>query len=217
MTAEIQTSPPSSPETIIAFKATRPDGTDYRTGSVRYDVGTTVEVEGCDPPEEGPCGRGLHVSPQPRQTCRYINRSLRGARARFFEVHIQPQDVIARGSDKLRVSKLHVAREVAFEEVFPGLDTEGLRQRVEAVRAEMATWKQFPWLKPARLITEDDVKPLLARWYDALSRWLPPGVSLPRRARIVRKRDMALAAADADAGADEIGRASWRERVYVLV
>jgi hypothetical protein len=71
---------------MIAYKSTRPDGTDFRTGKVQYAVGVVVEVADPDPPSTGPCGRGLHVSPTTRMTVQYSEYSIRPWR--WWEVEV---------------------------------------------------------------------------------------------------------------------------------
>ena len=68
---------------ITAYKVTRDDGTDFRTGTVLYKPGVTLEVVDAAPPEAGCCEPGLHLSHTPIATCGYIERSKR-RRARFF-------------------------------------------------------------------------------------------------------------------------------------
>lgn len=210
---------------ITAFKCTRADGTDFRTGSVSYAPGSVVELLDHDPPSTGPCGRGLHVSPTAHMTCRFGNRQIDLGRWRWFEVRVLPEDVIAKDHEKFRVKRLTVVREVMRSELF-GEDHE---KRMAEVRAEIATWKSIPWLKPPRPVTEDDIRPLLAAWYEAISPWHArargqDSGTLPRCARIVTDRKTALAAAaaavaaadaDAAAAADHWRLWSYWTRWYV--
>ena len=85
---------------------------------------------------------------------------------------------------------LHQARRArgVFADIF-GVD---FAKRVEAVQVEITTWKTIPWLKPAREITQDDLAPLQAAWWDALQPYRRLGcVEFPRIGRIVRERKLA--------------------------
>ncbi len=59
----------------IAYKCTRANGKDFKTDSVEYAVGVTLEHP--DPElSSAPCGRGYHVSPTAQMTCQYGERSI---------------------------------------------------------------------------------------------------------------------------------------------
>ena len=178
-------------EIITAYKCTREDGTDYRTGKVRYVPGEWITELNADL-SDAECGPGLHVSPTIRQTCGYINTTVRGRRARFFEVAIRMEDLISCGDDKLRCLRLYVVREVPFAEAFP--DCAQWPERIEAVRADMATWKDIPWLKPPRTVTPKEVGDLFQQWHKRMQPFWQQGRDVPPLAfRVVRS------AADADA------------------
>ena len=182
-------------EIITAYKCTREDGTDYRTGKVRYVPGEWITELNADL-SDAECGPGLHVSPTIRQTCGYINTTVRGRRARFFEVAIRMEDLISCGDDKLRCLRLYVVREVPFAEAFP--DCAQWPERIEAVRADMATWKDIPWLKPPRTVTPKEVGDLFQQWHKRMQPFWQQGRDVPPLAfRVVRS----AAAADADAAA----------------
>ena len=189
-------------EIITAYKCTREDGTDYRTGKVRYVPGEWITELNADL-SDAECGPGLHVSPTIRQTCGYINTTVRGRRARFFEVAIRMEDLISCGDDKLRCLRLYVVREVPFAEAFP--DCAQWPERIEAVRADMATWKDIPWLKPPRTVTPKEVGDLFQQWHKRMQPFWQQGRDVPPLAfRVVRSAADAVvvvdaAAADADA------------------
>ena len=191
-------------EIITAYKCTREDGTDYRTGKVRYVPGEWITELNADL-SDAECGPGLHVSPTIRQTCGYINTTVRGRRARFFEVAIRMEDLISCGDDKLRCLRLYVVREVPFAEAFP--DCAQWPERIEAVRADMATWKDIPWLKPPRTVTPKEVGDLFQQWHKRMQPFWQQGRDVPPLAfRVVRSAADAVvvvdaAAADADAAA----------------
>ena len=190
-------------EIITAYKCTREDGTDYRTGKVRYVPGEWITELNADL-SDAECGPGLHVSPTIRQTCGYINTTVRGRRARFFEVAIRMEDLISCGDDKLRCLRLYVVREVPFAEAFP--DCAQWPERIEAVRADMATWKDIPWLKPPRTVTPKEVGDLFQQWHKRMQPFWQQGRDVPPLAfRVVRSAadavDAAADAADAAAAA----------------
>ena len=197
---------------ITAYKCTRADATDFKTGTIKYTPGIFVELADVDPAHVGPCGKGLHVSPTARMTCQFGDR-YKGP-WRWFEVEINETDVLAKDECKFRVRRMFVKRELSFADVF-GKD---LKLSIESLKAEIATWKQIPWLKPERLIVEADLEPLLNRWHKAVSQW-NNRFSFPKKARIVRTYKEAAAAADdaaaaaADAAAAAAAAARTRDRV----
>ncbi|MGH8277641.1 MAG: DUF7666 domain-containing protein, partial [Steroidobacteraceae bacterium] len=151
---------------ITAYKVTRTNGRDFYTNSLDYTVGATLEV--ADPDlSNAACGRGLHCSPTAKMTCRYGERSIDRGKWRWFEVRFDEADLLGKDDTKYRVRKLLVVRELTVVDVF---GTE-LGERVKQVRVEMATWKDIPWLKPPRAVTEDDLRPLLAQWHEAIGFW----------------------------------------------
>ena len=196
-------------EIITAYKCTREDGTDYRTGKVRYVPGEWITELNADL-SDAECGPGLHVSPTIRQTCGYINTTVRGRRARFFEVAIRMEDLISCGDDKLRCLRLYVVREVPFAEAFP--DCAQWPERIEAVRADMATWKDIPWLKPPRTVTPKEVGDLFQQWHKRMQPFWQQGRDVPPLAfRVVRSAADAVVvvdAADADAAAADAADAA---------
>ena len=193
-------------EIITAYKCTREDGTDYRTGKVRYVPGEWITELNADL-SDAECGPGLHVSPTIRQTCGYINTTVRGRRARFFEVAIRMEDLISCGDDKLRCLRLYVVREVPFAEAFP--DCAQWPERIEAVRADMATWKDIPWLKPPRTVTPKEVGDLFQQWHKRMQPFWQQGRDVPPLAfRVVRSAADADAADAADADADAAAAAA---------
>ena len=192
-------------EIITAYKCTREDGTDYRTGKVRYVPGEWITELNADL-SDAECGPGLHVSPTIRQTCGYINTTVRGRRARFFEVAIRMEDLISCGDDKLRCLRLYVVREVPFAEAFP--DCAQWPERIEAVRADMATWKDIPWLKPPRTVTPKEVGDLFQQWHKRMQPFWQQGRDVPPLAFRVVRSAAAAAAADAAAAAADAADAA---------
>ena len=189
-------------DAFTAFKVTRADGTDFHSGLVQYAVGATVAVDPVDGPEEGACGRGLHLCRTALRTCRFGNRSIDRGKWRWFEASVLLADLIAEDSEKLRVRRLTVVRELTQMDVF-GAE---LSVRITACRAEAESWKSIRWLKPSAPITPEVLAPILARWYDANAVWRAnrgDTADVPRRSRIVRDPSEArkIAAADADADA----------------
>jgi hypothetical protein len=186
---------------ITAYKVTRANATDFRTGTFRYEPGATLEEPNADTSSKAACGVGLHVSPSARLTCQYGDQGIDRGKWRWFEVSVHPSDVIGRDDTKLRVRKLTVVREVMKAEIF-GAD---LAQRIEAMRAEAATWKDIRWLKPKRAVAQEEIQALLAQWHDAIAsfhqrRSYYNHDTLPRVARMVTDlntaRQAAAAAAD---------------------
>jgi hypothetical protein len=197
-------------DTTVAYKVTRANGRDFYSDSVEYAVGKAVTQQDCDPPETGPCGRGLHVAPTPRGTIRFGNRSIDRGRWRWFEVRYRASDLLAQDEEKHRVRSLEVVRELTIVDVL-GAD---LGERVKDVNERARSWKSIAWLKPEREVTEEDVRERLSRWRVALEPWAAKrGVTIaPTEARKYAAYAAAAAAAytyAADA-ADRRRAASWR-------
>src|SRR6185369_987534 len=183
-----------------------------KTGKVDYAAalrsGKPLIHSSPDPACVGSCGQGFHVSPTSRKTIQFSNRTYRPFR--WFEVEVQQADVIAQDSEKIRVRALRVVREISLADIF-GAD---FGARVEAARAEAATWKDIPWLKPTRRIEDAELAALVGEWREAIAPWLRAGAVLPDKVRIVRTyKDAAADDAAADAGhpaAHPIRSGGWR-------
>jgi hypothetical protein len=180
------------------YKCTRANGRDFRTNTVEYKVGTTVEVAGCDPPNAGSYGKGLHVSPTAFKSCLFGDKSKDRGHWRWFECEVDEADILASDQEKTRVRKLRVSREIPKAELFGDL-----KARAAKVRKTAATFKRIPWLKPKCRVTDAEVRALVDEWREALQSWaktpLPPGVLVVRTAA---DADAAAAAAACDADAD---------------
>ena len=150
------------------FKATRPDGTDFHTGTINYaqQLGQIIEITDYDLPEVGSCGKGIHVSPTAKQTIQFCNRSHRPWR--FFEGTIEEADIIAQDEHKLRVKRVKLTKELSLEDIF-GHD---LGLRIEQVQEEAKTWKDIPWNVPTTLATEEKIIELVGKWREGLKPWL---------------------------------------------
>jgi hypothetical protein len=184
---------------ITAYKCTRANGRDFRTGTVQYGVGKVVEQLDCAPASEGSCAKGLHVSPTPFLTCLFGDKGIDRGRWRWFEVQVAECDVIAQDHQKMRVSKLLVVKEITKKALFGDLKSKSAR-----VRKIAGTYKKIAWLKPKREVTDAEVIALIGQWRERLKPWAK--VAIPEGARIVRTAaaaDAAAAAADdaADAAA----------------
>ncbi len=169
---------------VVAFKCTRPDGTDFRSGTLNYaaalQTGKPVEVLDAAPPEKGPCGHGIHVSPTARKTIQFAERSIRPWR--WFEGTVDEEDVVASDENKMRVRRFLPTKELFLPDIF-GAD---FAERIEAVKEEAATWKSIPWLKPKRKATKKQIEAIVAEWREALTPWLRDKTyTLPSGVRIV--------------------------------
>ena len=89
------------------YKATGPNGFAFYDKTTRYVSGTVLEHPNPQMTTD-PCGRGYHCSPHLHQTRKYISGDLRACE--FFEVEIEPEDIIARGDDKIRAKRLTVVK-----------------------------------------------------------------------------------------------------------
>jgi len=193
------------------YKVTRADGTDFRTGSFQYRAGKTLEQTNCDPGENGPCGAGLHVSRTLIKTCLFGDRSIDRGRWRWWEVEVAERDIIAQDADKMRVSKLYVVREIARTDIFGDL-----KKRAAIVRKISASFKEIPWLRPLRRISDKKIKTLVNEWRTGLQQH--GSRELASAVRIVRTADAAAAAAaaaDADAAADAAAAAAKIKRWWL--
>jgi hypothetical protein len=184
-----------------AYKCTRTDGTDFRTGTVDYAAallsGEPIVCDEVDPPLKeitgDTCGRGLHLSPTAKLTLNFAERRHRPYR--WFEVRYLKQNLVEADERKMRVSRIEkVVAELTLADVF-GFD---LAQGVADLKAEIETWKLIPWLKPEK-VSEKRLRGLFSEWHEAISLWLPKGKKLPKSLRIVRTAADADAAAAADA------------------
>jgi len=89
------------------YKLTRPSGFDFRTSTINYRaaMGTTIRVTDYDPPEKGPCGKGLHASRNPNDC--FVGAEIPCA---VFKVKgVQP---IAKDRRKTRYQALKVLEEI---------------------------------------------------------------------------------------------------------
>lgn len=204
----------SKPKIIIAFKMTRPNGTDFRTGTINYAealrTGKPVEVLDATI-SDNPCGHGIHVSPTARKTIQFGNRSHRPWR--WFQGEINFADIMAKDDEKYRVKRFKVVSELTLADIF-GTD---LAERVQAVHESILTWKTIPWFKSPKTVKEKTIAKLVSEWREALQPWA--SAKLPTGVRIVTTRaaddgaaaydaDAAEAAADASANAAEAANAA---------
>jgi len=97
------------------YKMVQKDYTDFRTGTVKYVVGTSMVHP--DPDQSGKsCAAGYHVSKEPYGPLEYNARYP----WRLLEVTYLKKDVIHDNGDKVRVSKLKVVNELKpYELGFP--------------------------------------------------------------------------------------------------
>ena len=183
-------------EYLIFYKCTRPDGTDFYTGTVNYAEAYINKTTLVHPDPEGKtlqvCGRGFHVSPTARKTIKFSNKTYRPWR--WWEVAVKKEHVIQSDTDKFRVSELSVVKEITLEDIF-GPD---FSVRIHAVQEEVKTWKNIPWFKPPKPVTTEKIQTLFFQWREAISHWAKNDCILPDKFRIVTD-DAAAAAVDADA------------------
>jgi len=92
------------------FKCTGPNGRSWYDDDVQYVVGQTLEHPDPDVSAEE-CGRGFHCSPFIHQTVKYAKKDLK--QAEFFEVEVADDDILGRGSDKVRTKRLSVLRQLS--------------------------------------------------------------------------------------------------------
>jgi len=191
---------------VTAYKCTRADGTDFRTGTINYAgalaSGKPIKVD-AGPPTGRVCGRGLHVSPTLRDTIRYASCDQRPWR--WFEVVYWAADEIERDTTKMRVRRIErVVRELALEDLF-GAD---IALRARRVSKQIKAWKTIPWFRPARAVPDARLAECFGAWHAAISHWLPAGTLLPKAMRVVRDLKVATAAAIAVATATEAAAAA---------
>jgi hypothetical protein len=199
------------------YKCTRADGTDHRTGTISCAAalasGQPVEVLDAAPANGKVCGHGLHVSPTPRKTIQFADRNYRPWR--YFEVAVPTEDIIESDDQKSRVRRLRVEKELFLADVF-GPD---FARRIEQVKTEAASWKEIPWVKPPRPVTDEELETLFRQWHTAITPWPRDGRQLPLAFKVVRTRKAAAAAAAAAAGAADAGAIyrtlPWWWRWYV--
>ncbi len=91
------------------YKAVRLDRTSHYDQSTLWRVGARVAVDNPDLPSQGPCGRGIHVSP----TLLHAVGWQRGP-SRYYEV--EPETILARDATKARCNAVRVIREIGRAE-----------------------------------------------------------------------------------------------------
>ncbi len=172
-----------SKDMILGFKVTRPNGRDFRTDSVDYAAacaaGLSVRVEDAEPANGHVCGRGLHVSPTARKTIQFAERDIRPWR--YWKGHYFAADLIESDEDKSRVWEFWPTREIFLTDIF-GAD---FAERIEKVRADAATWKNIPWLKPTAESTDEAITALAVQWRAAIEPWRN-GRELPMAVKVLR-------------------------------
>jgi hypothetical protein len=92
---------------ITMYKLTRPDGFDFYSGTINYReaIGTIIRVIDFDPPEKGPCGKGLHASTNP-------NDCFIGAKIPCAAFRVEGLQPIAKDNRKTRYRALEVIEEI---------------------------------------------------------------------------------------------------------
>ena len=86
------------------YKAVRLDRTSHYDSKTLWRVGKTVRVKDPDPPDAGPCGRGIHCSPTILDAVSYQ----RGP-SRYYDVE---PDIITADETKSRCRAVQVIREI---------------------------------------------------------------------------------------------------------
>jgi hypothetical protein len=95
-----------------AYKIVRDDYCDFYTGTVKYEIGTTLIHPNPDTTSNKSCGRGYHVSSKPYLALKH-NRP-----GRLLEVRIKKENILGSDATKMRVSELEVIRELDKNMVF---------------------------------------------------------------------------------------------------
>ena len=195
------------------YKCTRPDGSDFHTGTVNYAEALAKNLPLIHPNPEGKtdavCGRGYHVSSTPRQTIQFANSSFRPWR--WWEVLVDEKHLIQSDIHKSRVSELIVSKEITLEDIF-GKD---FAARVEGVKQEIKTWKDIPWLKPSPSINLEQIQTLFSQWQYAVLPWVKSNIKLPNKLKIINDAAAADAAAAYAAADADAATKYWRGRWYV--
>ena len=89
-----------------AYKIVKDDLTDFYTGKVKYEIGSTLIHPDCDKDSSVMCGRGFHISLHPWQAVAFNKPG------RVLEVSFEKENILAQDNQKMRVSKLTVIKEV---------------------------------------------------------------------------------------------------------
>ena len=86
---------------VTLYKVTRENGTDHRTGTLKYEGIVTCPAG--DPNPNRKCGGGLHLSPTPQQALSYNTGPV-------LECRVLPEDIVVYPSDitKVRCRKVEV-------------------------------------------------------------------------------------------------------------
>jgi len=107
----------------IGYKATDKDGYSFNESrvsnkKVKYEIGIIeLPEEEIDRRDKGECGRGLHLARELHLSFRYISNPTTILNAKYWECEYDDEDVLGKGNDKVRVSKLKVIREASYRDV----------------------------------------------------------------------------------------------------
>ena len=180
-------------ETIRGFKLVRADGTDCRSGTVKYAVGETTTLPDPDRRSSDPCGRGLHFCHRAEDTMQF-----RASQWPVRLLAVSSDDVIARDETKVRCGSVHVEREEPLALCF---GPQG--GRVVELLNDLAS---IGWLRPPSTVTAEQLQPLVDEHLSRLTRFRASVRPLP--VRVVTTWDAAGDAARA-AARDAARDAAW--------
>jgi hypothetical protein len=94
---------------VTYYKAVNLERYSHYDGKTQWRAGSIIRPDKVDPPEAGPCGHGLHVSPLLIDAVGYQT-----APSRYYEVG--PVGIIAGDDTKVRCSMVRVIREIGRAE-----------------------------------------------------------------------------------------------------
>jgi len=127
------------------YKMTKPDHTDYYSGTVRYEVGKVVECPGdkdgkpcTEQKNDGSTTGGIHICKVPWFPMKYNTKYPWW----LIEVEYDEKDILGQDYEKIRVSRLKVVRELRpfLDSEIPNADKlEALVHRIEAIKWKCQT------------------------------------------------------------------------------
>jgi hypothetical protein len=175
------TMPKKMGKKIWAYKCTRENGTDFRTGEVNYARALKnkkpIEVLNAGPSNGLVCGHGIHTSPTAINTIHFSDKNFKPWR--WFKGWFYEEDLIEQNKYKNRSRRFHPTKELYLKDVFGNV----LLKKCQRIEEETRTWKDIPWLEPPQKVTKKRVEELVKQWIEALQPYLA-GKKLPRKVRI---------------------------------
>ena len=94
---------------LVLYKSVKDNYTDFYTGKIKYEIGTTVECPDWDVNNSIECGGGLHLSPS-IYFCKFFNKG------KYLKCEVNIKDILVHPNPhypyKIRCKKVKVLEEI---------------------------------------------------------------------------------------------------------